>query len=163
MGNFSHNPSLRGNTERNSMSKIFTICQTWLNIRQHRWQKHCKSWNMRKPLRSQTLLYNIGITQERSPVNKMNVRKFSVRAAITRYPALTSLGLSCLLCVMLVARMAPGVRLVKSVSCQYPDHSEVFSPQVDSEHRGAACKDGNRYRNFYQKWCFSKCQLLILG
>lgn len=76
MGNFSDNPSQRGNTERNSMSEIFTICQTWLNIRQHRWQKHCKSWNMRKSLRNQTLLYNIGITQERSPISKMTVRKF---------------------------------------------------------------------------------------
>lgn len=28
MGNFSDNPSQRGNTERNSMSEIFTICQT---------------------------------------------------------------------------------------------------------------------------------------
>lgn len=37
-------------------------------------------------MRSQTLLYNIGITQERSPVSKMNVRKFSGRAAITRHP-----------------------------------------------------------------------------
>lgn len=113
MGNFSHNPSQTGNTERNSTSEIFAICQTWLNVRHHRWQKHCKLWNMRKPLRSQTLLYNIRITQERSPVSKMNVRKFSVRAAITRHPK---------------AHMRD--------SCQIPDHSEVFLPQLDSEHRG---------------------------
>lgn len=122
------------------MSEIFAICQTWLNIRQYRWQKHCKSWNTRKPLRSQTLLYNIGITQARSPLSKMNVRKFSVRAAITRHPK---------------AHMRD--------SCQNPDHSEAFLPQLDSEHRGNDCKDGNRYRNFYQKWCFSKCQIIDTG
>lgn len=35
--------------------------------------------------KSQALLYNIDTTQERNPINKINVIKFSVRSAVTKH------------------------------------------------------------------------------
>lgn len=93
---------------------------------------------MRKPLRNQTLLYNIGITQERSPVSKINVRKFSVRAAITKHPK---------------AHMRD--------SCQIPDHSKVFLPQLDSE--GLTAKMGTDTETSLRSDVSANVRSLILG
>lgn len=88
--NFSHSFS----SQKGNNTEILKIYKgensyhmlTLLNIRQYRWQKHYKLQNKRKPFKSHTLLYNIEITQVGNPLSKMNVRKFSVRGAITRHP-----------------------------------------------------------------------------
>lgn len=77
--------------------------------------RNCKTW--RKPFRSHTVLYNVAITQERNPKDKMNVRKLLSGAAITSYPKVH----------------------MKEKLCQYLGHPEMFLHQQDtpeSTHRG---------------------------
>lgn len=103
--------------------------------------RNCKTW--RKPFRSHTILYNVAITQERNPTDKMNVRKFLSGAAITSYPKVH----------------------MKEKLYQYFGHPEMFLHQLDtteSTHRGWLQRLWQIQRLF-QEVCFSECQIIKTG
>lgn len=96
--------------------------------------------NHEETFESHTLLYSTEITQVRGPVREMDFRMFPVSAAFPRPPK---------------AHMNE-----KLLSVSWSFRSLFIAVRLMRTLRGDNCKDWNRYRSLYQKWCFSKCQII---